>query len=80
LYYNRYTVDKNLVEASKWFRFAAEQGYAKAQYNLGSMYDSGEGAVQDKEEAVKWHRMAAEQELKDSQSSLLEPCITMEKE
>ena len=40
---------------------AAEQGDAGAQFNLGAMYDSGEGVQQDYDEAVKWYRKAAEQ-------------------
>ena len=32
-----------------------------AQYNLGLMYDNGEGVPQDYAEAVKWYRLAAEQ-------------------
>ncbi len=45
----------------KWFRKAAEQGLAIAQFNLGVMYDEGRGAPQDYAEAVKWYRKAAEQ-------------------
>ncbi|WP_048954519.1 tetratricopeptide repeat protein, partial [Haemophilus influenzae] len=40
---------------------AAEQGYANAQANLGSMYAIGRGVKQDVFEAVKWYRKAAEQ-------------------
>ena len=39
----------------------AEQGDARAQYNLGVCYYFGEGVEQDYEEAVKWYRKAAEQ-------------------
>ena len=42
-------------------RVKAEQGDAKAQYNLGVIYDKGEGVIQDDKEAVKWTRKAAEQ-------------------
>ena len=42
-------------------RFAAEQGDAKAQSNLGLMYDQGLGVSQDYAEAVQWFRLAAEQ-------------------
>lgn len=31
-------VPQDYVEAVKWFRMAAEQGYAGAQHNLGVMY------------------------------------------
>ena len=39
----------------------AEQGDASAQFNLGMMYDKGQGVKQDDVEAVKWYRQAAEQ-------------------
>ena len=45
---------------SQWMPLA-EQGDADAQYNLGVMYDNGEGVTQDDAEAVKWYRRAAEQ-------------------
>ena len=40
---------------------AAEQGFAAAQYNLGVMYDNGQGVRQDDAQAVQWYRKAAEQ-------------------
>ena len=42
-------------------RARAEQGDAVAQFNLGWMYDTGEGVPQDDAEAVRWYRLAAEQ-------------------
>jgi uncharacterized protein len=39
----------------------AEQGSASAQYNLGLMYNNGQGVPQDHKEAVKWFRLSAEQ-------------------
>ena len=47
-------------ETVKWWRRAAEQGHAKAQYYLGDMYENGRGASQDCEEAAKWYRKAEE--------------------
>ena len=41
----------------------AEAGDADAQYNLGWMYDEGEGVEQDFKEAVKWYQKAADQGL-----------------
>jgi len=43
-----------------WFP-DAEQGDAKAQFNLGIMYYEGTGVPENDTEAVKWYRMAAEQ-------------------
>ena len=39
----------------------AEQGDAKAQFNLGVMYGDGLGVKQDYFEEVNWYRKAAEQ-------------------
>jgi len=39
----------------------AEQGLPEAQFNLGLMYDKGQGVPQDYAEAVKWYHKAAEQ-------------------
>ena len=40
---------------------AAEQGDAKAQFNLGWCYSKGEGVAKDTKTAVAWYRKAAEQ-------------------
>ena len=45
----------------KWYRMAADQGLSQAQYNLGVMYDNGQGVAQDYSAAMKWSRMAADQ-------------------
>ena len=39
----------------------AEAGYGNAQYNLGYMYELGQGVLQDDAEAVRLYRLAAEQ-------------------
>ena len=51
----------DFATAMKEWRPLAEQGDAVAQYNLGTMYDNGDGVVQDYAEAVKLYRLAAEQ-------------------
>jgi len=43
MYYNGEGVPQDYAVAMKWYRLAAEQGHAKAQYNLGVMYYNGEG-------------------------------------
>jgi TPR repeat protein len=48
----------------------AEQGYVKAQFNLGIMYHNGEGVPQDYTEAMKWYRRAAEKGLADAHYNL----------
>ncbi len=48
----------------------AEQGDAKAQYNLALMYYKGKGVPQDDQEAAKWYRKAAEQGNAKAQNNL----------
>ena len=47
------------AEAVKWYRFAAAQSDAVAQYNLGVMYADGWGAPQDYVQAHMWINLAA---------------------
>jgi hypothetical protein len=54
-------VPQDYQEAVKWYRLAAAQGYAAAEYSLGVAYDKGQGVPQDYREAVKWYRLAAAQ-------------------
>jgi hypothetical protein len=78
MYANAQGVTQDDAEAVKWYRRAAEQGYADAQHNLGAeaqyslgvMYVHGRGVPQDDAEAVKWYRRAAEQGQADAQHSL----------
>jgi TPR repeat protein len=65
-----YGFNKDADEAVKWYRLAADQGNAHAQYKLGEMYDEGDGVPKDYAEAVKWFRLAAEQGLFTAISSL----------
>jgi TPR repeat protein len=44
----------------EWYPLA-EQGSAGAQFNLGVMYEKGQGVPQDDKTAVKYYRLAAEQ-------------------
>ena len=52
---------RQYADAVSWYRKAAEQGHAIAQYRLGYCYDTGRGVEKDLIEAVKWYRKAAEQ-------------------
>jgi TPR repeat protein len=56
------TFDENMA--------AAKQGQATAQYNLGIMYDSGDGVPENDSEAVKWWRKAADQGYVKAQHNL----------
>lgn len=52
------------------YKLAAEQGNFMAQYNVGNMYNNGEGVVQDYAEAVKWYKLAAAQGTDRAQFSI----------
>jgi len=45
MYANGRGVPEDDAEAVRWYRLAAEQGHAHAQYNLGVKYDNGDGAA-----------------------------------
>ena len=63
-------VPQDDAEAVRWYRLAAEQGDASAQYNLGVRYDDGLGVPLDDAEAVRWYRLAAEQGHVSAQNNL----------
>lgn len=69
IYFRGQEVKKNLNEAVKLFRLAAEQGFVRAQYNLGVIYQKGLGVTKDHQEAVKWFKRAAEQGFDPSKKS-----------
>ncbi|WP_425592411.1 tetratricopeptide repeat protein, partial [Aggregatibacter kilianii] len=45
---------QDYVEAAKWYRKAADKGYAMAQFNLGLMYRDGDGVKQNRTVAKEW--------------------------
>ena len=45
-----------------WYRRAAQQGNAIAQTNIGVLYYSGRGVIQDDAHAVEWLQKAALQQ------------------
>ena len=58
----------NSVQISQ-FRNAAEQRYAKAQYNLGVMYANGAGVLEDYVQAYAWWSIAATRGDKDAKKN-----------
>src|SRR5262249_24102196 len=48
------------AEAIDWFRKAATQGYAPAEFQMGQLYDFGFGVEQNDAQALAWYRKAAE--------------------
>ena len=58
------------AESLRWFRLAAEQGVALAQYKLGAAYGGGSGVPKDVNESTRWFQRAAEQGLVEAQVQL----------
>ncbi|MDR1349723.1 MAG: hypothetical protein LBJ59_02875 [Zoogloeaceae bacterium] len=63
-------VTQDYAKAIQWFHKAAEQGNARAQYNIGLMCEGGQGMTQDYAAAEKWYRKAAEQGHVEAQNNL----------
>lgn len=68
--FERFGMEINEEEGVKWYRMAAEQGYAEAQCNLAFCYKRGIGVEPDMEEAYKWYKIAAEQGYPEGQDEL----------
>jgi TPR repeat protein len=49
------------VQGLAWTRKAAEQGFAKAQYILGTLFEEGLGTTPDIAQAKIWYAKAAAQ-------------------
>ena len=54
-------VPQSYAEAAYWYRRAADQGYAPAQYDLAELYAVGYGVPRDIESALRWMDRAARQ-------------------
>ncbi len=52
-------VTQNFEKAAQWFREAADQKIANADYNLGVLYHQGLGVEKDLDRALYWYREAA---------------------
>lgn len=57
----------SLAEAAEWFRKAADQSLAEAQYNLAVQLSMGQGVAKDEVEAARWMLAAADQGLAEAQ-------------
>lgn len=51
---------KDLAEAARWYRLAAEKGHAESQYDLGFMLLLGEGGPKNIEQGLMWLERAGE--------------------
>ncbi|BCW89358.1 hypothetical protein sos41_25180 [Alphaproteobacteria bacterium SO-S41] len=53
-------VQRDLNEGAKWIRMAAEWNEPRAQFELGSLYENGNGMTANLAEAASWYLKAAE--------------------
>jgi len=65
-------VTKDLNKAFYWLNLASEQGYLDAKYNLGVMYEFGEGVTQSYDKAYQNYIYAARQGNLESQIKVAE--------
>lgn len=63
-------MDQDYKEAARWYKLAADQGHAEAQFNLALMYTNGQGVEQNDQEAFRLFRLAAEQGQREAASNL----------
>ena len=61
---------KDVMEAVKWFRKAADQGLASAEFMLGACFKEGKGVSKNAFQAWKWNLKAKDQGHAGAQYSL----------
>jgi len=61
---------KDYSKALKWLTKSADKGYSAAQYDLGTMYQSGDGVDVDYKKAFDYYLKSAEQDFEDAQAQL----------
>lgn len=64
------------AEAIRWYTLAAEQGYARAQFNLALLYNEGKCVTKDYAEEARLYELAAEQGYAKPQYNLSVNTIT----
>ncbi len=69
-FFGKFGLATNYVEAAKWWRKAAEQNIAPAQYNPGGMCAAAKAVPRDMAGALKWWRKAADQSHVKAQDNL----------
>jgi uncharacterized protein len=63
-------LEKDMDQAVKWIRMAAEKGDATAEYELGIYYLRGLGVDKDPSVAARWFQRSAEQGHVQAQNSI----------
>ena len=63
-------IKKNLVEAFKWVKLAAEQGNSYAENHLGELFYYGDGVQKDYSQSFKWFQSSADKGYNEAQYNL----------
>ena len=58
-YYYGFCLERDYLEAIRWFQAAADQGHVSAQFLLGEAYEKGKGLERNYAQAAKWYERAA---------------------
>ena len=58
------------MEAVRFYKLAAHQGYANSQYHLALCYQNGNGAEKNENEATRLYQLAADQGYAAAQNNL----------
>jgi S1-C subfamily serine protease len=58
-YRTGYNIPKDVAEAIKWYRKAADAGDASAMYDLGLIFEKGDGVPQNYTHAYAWYCLCA---------------------
>ncbi len=69
---NSFYNQKKYKKAFELLKKLAEQGDSQAQYNLGAMYENGEGTEENIEQAKYWYKKSADQGNEDAKEALKE--------
>src|SRR5579872_1714780 len=59
MYFTGTGVPVDYTRAAQWVQMAADRGYARAQLDLGYLYEQGKGVPLDYVKAYMWYKAAA---------------------
>jgi len=65
-------VPKDYAESARWYRLAADQGDAMAQFNLGVQYAAGQGVERDFIQSHIWVNLATARATGDQEKKFAE--------
>ena len=66
-------IPRDFFQAARWFRKAADQGIAGAQYNLGVLYQQGVGVEQNMGEAVRLYLLLPSRAIRPPNTTPVRP-------